>query len=840
MSRHTVFSLEDRHTDWINSVVHLGDSDTLVTASKDRTIRVWSILGERSLRVLPLFQESVNDIAALDGSKVVAVSGRTVYIVSLDSDRILARSAPNSFESTLWSCTALSPTTAIVGDDAGNLYKIKWNNNNVAKIVRRCKKGHEKMISRIFSTNADTFATCSSDKTARLWDSTSLSCKAVFRGNHEALCCVSYDHEILVTGSKDGTVRVFEIGTARLLRSITTHKNWVRCVRIIPHTHMIASSGSDKVIALHSSVTGEWIAEASLGMVVTSISVLKCGKICAVGGRPFSVKVVEIDRLFRKINSKQKASLLEIALLAAVTDPDVLSKEFIVKYINADNVNSAFDLFCGHNIVLLAIRCGVIKAGDVRKFNGDGWFFEENLYFPACKLVQESQAILYPIFRHAQDIGIVRDGHAFRREHDNRVDTNLQLDSIHQLLGALSMRLANTERICGELMDGLERMDKRVDFIADTARQNTQNFKLLFRAIKKKEKYMMYAACVKVMLYLIPLFGKALGEAAYASTGFLLNLTKHDIVKTGADLGTAMTQSVANVDLSNAQVTYCALSENNMLKMDYETKAIIKDAATRSGFKSMESLRSSLRAIIETTALEDKHIAMLDMGSSKWLGEKSFNTTDSVVDSSENREATVRYQFKAIAKGKGTKELKIVDAVEALNAAFKHLGIPKEVAADELERTFVDASEELHVSEDDFYKVFCTISADSKSIDRDRIAHEYAEIFDKNMQGRETAGIEFATRLLRHAVKELLKRGFIGDQSLSNVDITEDKMAEFDTSGYESFNKDEFVEAALSIVHEYHRRSRRRTSDLRRNSAKAGPSKQVRGTFPGRSRQNRE
>lgn len=828
MTNHPLYSLNDSHSDWVNSVVELCADETLVTASKDKTVKIWSTTEASSTRTFDVFKGSVTDVAAIDSSNVIALSGRTVFILSISNNQILTRSGPNCFQQNLWSCAVVSPSAAVVGDSAGNLYKVRWNNGAV-KVVKVWSKAHAKIIARMYSLDGDTFATCSGDRTAKLWDSKAFSPNLVFRGNKDALCCVSYDHKYLVTGSKDGTIGVFDVRNGQVIRMIRTHSNWVRCVRVIENANIIVSAGTDRSIALHCSITGKLITQVSTGMIITSLAILNSGRIAAVGGNSFDVKIVELDQLINLFAKNYDPSPIELSFLAAVKQPDLLSTEFIKEHIFPRNIKSASDLYCGHNIVLLAIRCGVIKAADIHKFNGDVWFFEENLYFPASKLTNESPAVLYPVFRHAQDIGIIRDGHGFRREHDNRLDTKNQLESIQQFVGALSIRLANVEHNVARLSTNLNRFDKRIGDVANAVQQNADNFDALFKAIKKKEKYEMYAACVKVMLYLIPLFGKALGEAAYTGAGVLMNLSKHDIAKTAIDLGTALTQKVFNVDLSNAHVTYCALSDSNLRRIDVETQTIMMNMAQRNGFRSMESVRNSLKRTIETIAKQEKFVALLDMGSAKWLNESPLTTSDSLStsDNNSNQESTVRYQFKAFAKGKRSNELKIVEAVEALNTVFKVIDVPKQITADEFEAVFVEISEELHVNEDDFIKVFHIVRPETRGIDEDRLAQEYAEIFDENMMGRNSAGIEISTRLLRHACKVLKKRGAIGNSSISDTQVTEEKVAMFDRSGYEKITRDDFVDAALYIVHGSFRRKEKRKLASRKKSSSSTPKKQV-------------
>ncbi len=278
----------------IRAIAEVGSRGTLVTASLDNTVKTWS-LREGNLSTFQAHDSSIYDLAILDNTLAVTVSlDKTVKVIRLAGGRELAS---RSFPDYLYACTALNATSVVVGDGLGNLYRLVWN-GRALNVMRQFTGAHEKAIWRMCSRGGgDTFATCSVDTTAKLWDSTTLALVHTFHGHSNWVYSLSYDADYLVTASLDRTIRVYSMLDYRHLTTIRTHEDSALCVQLVEGANVVLSGGEDMIIALHSLPSGSCIAKYDVNMTIHAMTLLASGRLAIAGWKPNEVKVLHIDEL---------------------------------------------------------------------------------------------------------------------------------------------------------------------------------------------------------------------------------------------------------------------------------------------------------------------------------------------------------------------------------------------------------------------------------------------------------------------------------------------------------------------------------------------------------------
>mmetsp|Transcript_39800 Transcript_39800/g.48485 ORF Transcript_39800/g.48485 Transcript_39800/m.48485 type:complete len:686 (+) Transcript_39800:61-2118(+) len=129
--------------------------------------------------------------------------------------------------------------------------------------------GHTAPIHHVtFSPSGNLLASCSSDRTVRLWVPNAQGDSVILKGHGGPVRCVDFSRAaaaagdqrqqqpsrasaLLVTGSDDKTVKVWTLPHKKFKCSLVGHSNWVRCCRFSPDTpYLVASGGDDRIVRL--------------------------------------------------------------------------------------------------------------------------------------------------------------------------------------------------------------------------------------------------------------------------------------------------------------------------------------------------------------------------------------------------------------------------------------------------------------------------------------------------------------------------------------------------------------------------------------------------------------
>ncbi|KAK9326430.1 quinon protein alcohol dehydrogenase-like superfamily [Lipomyces orientalis] len=79
----------------------------------------------------------------------------------------------------------------------------------------------------------------------------------VFKGHTDGIMCLQFDHSVLITGSYDTTVRVWDIETGKLLRILTGHVRGVRALMF--DDSKLVTGSMDRTIRIWNYKTGECV-----------------------------------------------------------------------------------------------------------------------------------------------------------------------------------------------------------------------------------------------------------------------------------------------------------------------------------------------------------------------------------------------------------------------------------------------------------------------------------------------------------------------------------------------------------------------------------------------------
>jgi len=259
----TVHAIRERdrlkgHTANINSVVMTLDGKKIVSASGDKTIRIWDNSGEE-LAVLTGHENYISSVAITpDGKKIISGSGdKTIRVWDIISGKELAVLKGHNGDI---SAVAITP-------DGQNIVSASWDKTiriwdiNYGEQLATLQGHEDGVISVAITPDGQNIVSASWDNTIRIWDLVSGVELKVLKGHDLGVISVAItpDGQNIVSGSWDNTIRVWNIA-GELLKVLKGHQDRVWSVKITPDGQKIVSGSGDKTIKVWS-LFGEQLAE---------------------------------------------------------------------------------------------------------------------------------------------------------------------------------------------------------------------------------------------------------------------------------------------------------------------------------------------------------------------------------------------------------------------------------------------------------------------------------------------------------------------------------------------------------------------------------------------------
>jgi WD40 repeat protein/transcriptional regulator with XRE-family HTH domain len=301
------------HTDDIHALAIGGQ--LLVSASRDRTVRVWNLQGQ-SIKTLQGCNSGIHSLSLSPvgpanpqgNSQILASRGqeRAIQLWHLQLDDL---GSPLRHYKTLYGATdatshltswisdlSFSPdgqTVATNGQDGSILV---WN------VETGCLdrwSGHDAPVwAVICDRQGQTLASGSHDRTVRIWDVQTGTCLRVLRGHKDGVRAVAFDADVsyLASGSSDRTIRLWDVATGACLRVLEGHTGGVFALAVAAELQYLASGSFDRTIRLWDVQTGESIRVLQGHTdAVWSIAISPDGKTLASGSSDRTLRLWDLQ-----------------------------------------------------------------------------------------------------------------------------------------------------------------------------------------------------------------------------------------------------------------------------------------------------------------------------------------------------------------------------------------------------------------------------------------------------------------------------------------------------------------------------------------------------------------
>jgi WD40 repeat protein len=290
------------HSDAVKSAAYSPDGTQIVTASKDKTARIWDARTGVQLTVLSGHVAVVKSAAySPDGTRVVTASddktariwdartGASLAVLSGHSDLLVSAAyspdgtrivtASHDKTARIWNARtgaslavlsghAGSVRTAVFSPDGARIVTASfdktariWDARTGAQLA--VLNGHGNYVeSAAFSPDGTRIVTASDDKTARIWDARTGVQLAVLYGHRDTIWSAAYsrDGTHIVTASDDKTARIWDARTGAQLAVLYGHRDVVESAAYSPDGTRIVTASHDKTARIWDAHTGVQLA----------------------------------------------------------------------------------------------------------------------------------------------------------------------------------------------------------------------------------------------------------------------------------------------------------------------------------------------------------------------------------------------------------------------------------------------------------------------------------------------------------------------------------------------------------------------------------------------------
>ena len=247
---HALARTLDDHTSEVNACAVTPDGRCLVSASSDRTLKIWDLEAGRVLGVLHGHAARVAACAVTpDGRRVVSAShDGTLRVWDFATGRVLA--TLDGHVDRVSACAVTPDGRRVVSASHDGELKV-WDLDAGRVLV--ALDGHaDKVNACAVMPDGRRVISASSDRALKVWDLDTGGCLATLTGHAGAVtaCAATPDGRSLVSASHDGTIKVWDLDLGRAVATSESHADRVTACVVTPDGRRVISTATDGALRI--------------------------------------------------------------------------------------------------------------------------------------------------------------------------------------------------------------------------------------------------------------------------------------------------------------------------------------------------------------------------------------------------------------------------------------------------------------------------------------------------------------------------------------------------------------------------------------------------------------